>query len=41
MDQHGLTLQGSRMVQKRLSEKIKSANLFEWYIMLSSKLITL
>ena len=39
MDPQGLTIQGSRLIQKRLTEKIKTANLFERYVMLSSKLI--
>ena len=41
MDPQGITLEGSRLVQKRISDKIKSANLYERYVMLSSKLIVL
>ena len=41
MDQQGITVQGSCMVQKRLADKIKSANLYERFTMLGSKLITL
>ena len=39
MDAQGITVQGSRMIQKRLNDKIKSANLYHRYHMLSAKLI--
>ena len=41
MDRDGLTLKGARLIQTCILEKIKSANLFERYIMLSSNLINL
>ena len=41
MDAQGLTLQGSRIIEKWLIDKVKTANLYERYVMLNAKLIDL